>query len=668
MFKSIKSQLLINYFIIVLIAFMALAIVTDHKLQEFMDFTNGQYMERVCARAYGIEKRLERYSNPHEIPSPSAILNSFDNNLNGESLIINDNGLILARSNSTEENNEPQYITNNVEERAKFANQVKRIEKYKNEAGTKMVAFIEKIDGSPDWTYIYSISEYDLYSQINTVKYTLLLALAICFVFMSLFIYLFSNRITLPIIKLKEVFEEAADGNFHVKANESTPNEIGKAAQSFNRMIAKIKNLTYTDSITELHNFNWFLLDLPYKIERPREEEGLFALVIISIDDFKKINGVIGYEGGNEALRVFSNNLKEIMQDEEIIARYYGDEFILLLWASNRDELEKSIHNLWQKCSEKINIRGNSFKLKNSIGARIFSRHDKLISQKIIHQATLAKIMVKKQGGDNYIVYNQEIDNIIREEQKLEIELENALDEHEFYLLYQPVVDIATGKTQGVEALVRWNHKVYGKIPIITIIKTAEQSGLILDIGKWVLKEACQQNKKWQLEGYDPIIVSVNVSALQLDHPDFVELVKKILEETELEPKYLELEITETVAMENVTENLKKMKQLKEIGIGIAIDDFGTGYSSLAYLAELPIDKLKVDRSFIKDVPECADSMEIVNTIINLAKSMRIKVTAEGVETMHQHGLLSKTGCDLVQGYLISKPRESNYIEQKFLA
>lgn len=666
MSKSINSQFLLKYFIIAVIAFLALALIADQKLEDFKEYTNEQYVATVKARACRLGTDISNPPNSDATSSPSTWLTASNDKAGEQRYIIDKDGVILAQAN-VEENQESKYIVENTADRKEILQNDKVISKYTDNNGTKRVAFSQTIRESPGWKYVLSSSEKALYYEIQKLKYTLLTSLALCFILMSFLIYYFSNRITRPIVNLKEVFTKAGEGNFHIRADETTPNEIGEAARGFNRMLAKIKELTYKDNITNLNNFNWFLLDLSFKTAYRRERKGLFALALISIDDFKRINGIMGYEGGNEALRILSKKLLDIIEPGEMVARYYGDEFIILLWEKDRQALEKRIQYVSKICSETIEMRGNTFKLKSSIGARIFPRSESDSYDKLINQATLAKIMVKRRGGNDYLIYNHQINSIMLEEQKLEAELEKALERKQFYLVYQPVVDVDTREIRGVEALLRWSHPVYGKKSIFPVIQKAEQTGLILDIGQWVLKQACLQNKKWQEEGYDPISISVNISSLQLEHCEFVEMVQKTLQETKLDPHLLELEITETIAMENVGDNLIKMKELKALGVRIAIDDFGTGYSSLAYLSQLPIDKLKVDRSFIKDVPESVNSVDIVDTIIHLSQSMHIQVTAEGVETEHQYKLISKTGCDLVQGYLISKPCKPEIIEQKFL-
>jgi len=301
--------------------------------------------------------------------------------------------------------------------------------------------------------------------------------------------------------------------------------------------------------------------------------------------------------------------------------------------------------------------------MRVSIGASIILNYNISIEE-IVHQATIAKLIAKKMGGNHYRFYNSELEKLIKEEQKIDNSIYHAINNNEFKLVYQPIIEVSTRKVIGAEALLRWVNPLHKNISPIIVIQMAEQNGLIIEIGKWALKEACRQNKQWQNKGYPPIIISVNVSVIQFEQTNFVDVVKEILKETGLEARYLELEITERIAMDRVDEKLLKMKELKNMGVRISIDDFGTGYSSLAYFTRFPIDTLKIDRSFINDMLSDKNSKTIVTTIINMAKSIKIKTIAEGVETLEQLDYLKQKKCDQIQGYLISKPIEPQGIEE----
>jgi len=524
-----------------------------------------------------------------------------------------------------------------------------------SESKESKLAFFSTIKESPDWTFVISIPEQEIYREANHIRKAILSALILGLIGVIIFSYHYSNIITRPVLDLKDVFEKATFGNLDVLANEDIPNELGLAAKSFNVMLERIKVLTYNDLVTDLYNYNGFLLKLPAKIKTAMEDKETVAIIIVSIDDFKRINSIHGYEAGDEVLREFSKFLRGFIKSDEIVARFLGDEFILFIHNDKVETIEKRIALLWKLCNREIRVKENEFILKTSIGVSIMSEADASMEE-IINQATIAKLIAKKMGGNNYKFYNYELDELVREEQKMENALYHAVENNELMLLYQPIVDLLTDEIVGTEALLRWNHPQYHEVSPLLMIKIAEQSGIIGEIGEWVLREACRQNKIWHDSGYQHIIVSVNVSALQFDQWNFVSLVEKVLNDTGLDPQYLELEVTETIAMDRVEDKLAKMEKLKDMGVRISIDDFGTGYSSLAYFTRFPIDTLKIDKSFVKDMSRDENARNLVTTIINMAKSLKVELTAEGVETQEQLELLNEMGCDKIQGYLFSRP------------
>ncbi|MCT8136777.1 bifunctional diguanylate cyclase/phosphodiesterase [Anaerobacillus sp. CMMVII] len=424
--------------------------------------------------------------------------------------------------------------------------------------------------------------------------------------------------------------------------------------------------MTYYDSLTNLYNLNGFLVDLPQRAIQLRKKYPVIAIAVISIDDFKRINSISGYIGGNLVLQKLADQLSQFIEKEEGIGRYFGDEFILLLKEESLEKLEERIKLLWEQCSTEMIINDQEYRLKISIGVAI--TNSSLIKvEEIVNQANIAKVQAKKQGGNRYQYYDINVNEVIKMEQKIENALYHAITKNELYLVFQPIVNLKTNSIIGSEALIRWNNKQFSKVSPLKIIEVAEQSGMIVDIGKWVLSEALKQNKRWHDLGYNNMFVSVNISAIQFEQPNFLDMLKAILEETAMAPQFLELEVTETNAMTMVEEKLEKMSKLKEMGIRIAIDDFGTGYSSLAYFTRFPINTLKIDRSFVNEIYKDENAKTIITTIINMAKTINIATTAEGVETIEQVKFLEEQGCDKIQGYLISRPVNPNQIEELLL-
>ncbi len=570
--------------------------------------------------------------------------------------IINKDGMVVAHPDS----NIP--VTKNIRDYVQGGKIIEEIlasgrgtVEYIDENDNRMLAFFNKIDYSPDWYFLISISQNAIYGEVNDVRNTILAAIVIGLFALVLFAVFFSKSLSKPILDLIGVFEKAAKGNLNEKANENVGNELGLAAKSFNVMLEKIKDLTYKDNVTGLYNYTGFVLELPHRIKRIKAKNLMSSIAIISIDDFKRINSVYGFSFGDQVLCHAAAQVKRYLKGEEIVARFLGDEFIVLLNEPSTIDLQKRVEGLWHLCGREVKIGINQIRMKTSIGASLFFPTNGS-AEDLIHQANIAKLIVKKNGGNHYKFYDYELEDFIKEEQRLEDALYHAVEQNELKLVYQPIMELSTKKYIKAEALLRWINPNYPEISPSVFIKIAEKNGFIIDIGNWVLREACRQNVKWQQEGHPPIKTSVNVSAIQFEQTNFVKTVKSILAETGLESGYLELEITEGIALEGEKENFKKIKELRAMGISLAIDDFGTGYSSLAYFTRFPIDTLKIDRSFISNMLNDDNTKAIIKTIINLANLMKIETIAEGVETNEQLIYLYENKCDQIQGYLISEP------------
>ena len=589
------------------------------------------------------------------------------------SWIVNNKGAVVAHSNPKTimsknirdyiyEEECPMDIIRDSESGIYEYKEQTGMREYKDGNGENMLGFFSKIKDSPDWTFMISVAEREIYKDIDDFKITMLISIMLGLVLIIVFSIIYSKTITDPILNLKDVFNKAENGNLNVKANESIPNELGLAAKSFNTMLDKIKHLTYKDTITDLYNYNGFLLEVSYEIEEAISKDEAIGLVIISVDDFKKINTIKGYTFGDIVLCYLAESIYNFIDEGEIVARFLGDEFIMFLRGSGVLEIEERICKLRELCNREIELKDYQFILRTSIGASI-TKNLNISMEEIIHQATVAKLIVKKDGGNNYRFYNFELDQFIMEEQEMEDALYHAIERDELKLVYQPIIDVSTNGIRGVEALLRWTNPLYSKISPLIIIGIAEESNLIFEIGEWVLREACRQNKEWQDNGYLPIAISVNVSSTQFEQVNFIQIVSEILSDVQLEAKYLELEITETNAMDNVEQNFVKMKKFKDMGVRISIDDFGTGYSSLSYFTKFPIDTLKIDKSFIANMLDDENAKTLVNTIIIMAKSIKIKIIAEGVETLDQLEYLKQKGCNMVQGYYFSRPVDPLKIE-----
>lgn len=529
---------------------------------------------------------------------------------------------------------------------------------YTDQNNIKMLAVYTTIPNTSGWKLIITIESIHAFYEITSVMSYIDYALLISLIILILFSLYYANLILEPILRLRHVFEKAEQGDLNVKADESVKNEIGLAGASFNHMLQEIKNLTYTDPVTQISNYRSYLSESNLRLKTI--PDATYYVVVISIDDFKKINSLGGYGFGNETLKKFSEIIHHQLNENEIIARYFGDEMILLLCEEDLEHLRKRISILLKECQRPFSIMDIDIHLSISCGIARHYSHD--LIENSIHNSTIAKLKAKKLGGNIAIFYGDGINQEIKLEQDIEKALYHAIDRNELYLVYQPIFDLNSMSVSGFEALLRWNHPIYNTQPIDSIIKIAENSGQIQKIGRWVMKEACHQLKGLN-ESFPTLSIALNVSVIQFKDTYFIKHVEELLNHTQINRKNLVFELTESSAMSNVDDILKDLKRLKELGIGLSIDDFGTGYSSLAYLSQFPIDNIKIDRNFIQKIAKESSALMLVKTMITLAKSLHLEIIAEGVENLEEMNILKKLECDKIQGYLISKPKRMKDIE-----
>ena len=392
-----------------------------------------------------------------------------------------------------------------------------------------------------------------------------------------------------------------------------------------------------------------------------------FSILMMNINEYREINEVLGYIIGDEILKEFGLRLRNSVQPKDMVARCEKDQFsILVPDIKDLEELRTKINRILDNISTPFIIGDNEFQITTSIGVSIYP-DDGMESVSLIRKANIAMKKSREVDINESIVYRDSLDKETQEYFWMKNDLSKAISRGELFLNYQPIYEISTNSLVGVEALLRWNHKKRGIVLPSKFIPLAEKTGLIHSIGDWVLMNACKQNRTWQDQGYNPIYVSVNVSILQLEYPGFGEIVERILEESNLDSRYLHLEITETFFAQKCQLIEKTIKQLSSLGIKLSIDDFGTGYSSLSQLCQLNIHNLKIDRSFINGVDKNINKNKIVRAIISLAKSLNIKLIAEGVETWEQLKFLKENNCTMAQGYLFSGPAETEQIERMLM-
>jgi diguanylate cyclase (GGDEF)-like protein/PAS domain S-box-containing protein len=379
-------------------------------------------------------------------------------------------------------------------------------------------------------------------------------------------------------------------------------------------------------------------------------------VMFVDLDRFKFINDTLGHQAGDTLLKAVAYRLQSAVRETDTVARMGGDEFVLVLTERDDDGLTTGIvQRVMDAIAAPLDIHGHEFFITCSIGVAVYPA-DGEKSEDLIKHADIAMYRAKETGRNNFQFYTSTMNEKAMERLRLEGDLRNALERDEFELHYQPQVDLQSGEIVGVEALIRWRHPELGMISPARFIALAEETGLIVPIGAWVIRTACMQNKAWQANGIAHLRVSVNLSARQFAHNDLVESIAHALNEAQLEPQYLEIELTESLVMADVERAIGVLRELKALGVQLSIDDFGTGYSSLSYLKRFPIDVLKIDRSFVNDITTDPDDAAIVSTIVSLAHSLRLQVIAEGVETEAQLAYLRQHDCDQMQGYFFSPP------------
>lgn len=430
---------------------------------------------------------------------------------------------------------------------------------------------------------------------------------------------------------------------------------LGRMQRVVARAEERVGYLAYYDTVTHLPNRHAFNEHFEAMLEAARQRGQMLILLFLDLDDFKVVNDTLGHYVGDILLKAVAEKLSACLRQGDAVYRVGGDEFAMIMTDFNEREgavavAEKFIRALGQP----LIVEGHTLYVSASIGLSIYPR-DGADTATLLRNADAAMYSAKERGKNNYQHFSEEMHEKTSLRLALEGDLRHALERREFELHYQPMIELATGRIAAVEALLRWNHPEKGMVNPAAFIPLAETTGLIVPIGEWVLREACAHAQSWNAQGH-PVQVSVNLSGRQFLEESLIRTILEILRETGLDPKMLVLEITESVLMEHAESTVARLYQLKDMGIYLSIDDFGTGYSSMAYLKRFPVGKLKIDQSFIRDIPEDSEDVAITTATIQMAHSLKLKVVAEGIETRAQADFLRERGCDIGQGYLFSRP------------
>ncbi len=420
------------------------------------------------------------------------------------------------------------------------------------------------------------------------------------------------------------------------------------------------------DFLTQLPNRGLFLDRLEMAIQRTRRHKDiLYAVFFLDLDQFKHINDTKGHATGDELLKQVAERLRDCIRASDTVARLGGDEFIILLECSTEDTTcQVTANRIMEQLKHPFLIDGENLYVSASIGiVDDIAKYDN--SSDVLRDADIAMYHAKGAGKSRFEVFTSEMRTQAIERVMIENELRYAIEYHEFTLHYQPIFSLETDQIQGFEALIRWENPRLGMVLPANFIPIAEETGLIIDIGEWVLKEACTRMKTWhdQFPSFKQLFINVNISGKQFSQFDFIENLKGILEETRLDPGCLKLEITESVLLDSQQTESSFFNLLREMGVHIQIDDFGTGYSSLSYIQHIPVDVIKIDRSFIQEVENGEKFVELIHAIIRMAHSLGMDTTAEGIETRNQKEILRSLGCNFAQGFYLGKPMDSNATE-----
>lgn len=467
-----------------------------------------------------------------------------------------------------------------------------------------------------------------------------------------------AHRISSPILELLKRVKAATDDQDILCSPLGSNDELEDLAKAFDERALKLQHQAEHDYLTELPNRLLFLDRLNQSIKLANRENYNIAVLFIDLDRFKEVNDSFGHDFGDILLKQVADKMQSALRATDSIARLGGDEFALLIGhLEHEDDAIEITEKLMAIFKDPLNLHGHELFMTCSIGIALYPHHAKT-AEELLKNADAAMYKSKAEGRNAFTFYSREMTRKAYERLIMESYLRQAINEKQFRLNFQPQVEMETGNIIGMECLIRWLHPVQGEISPVKFIQLAEDTGMIIPIDRWVFEQAVIQMAAWLKAGLNPGVLSINLSMIQLGHTDFIDFVKLILDENHMDPENIMFEITETAIMQDTKHSIVTLKRLQELGLGIAVDDFGTGHSSLAYLKQLPIKKLKIDRSFIKDIPHDEEDVELTRAIIGMAKGLKMSLVAEGVETQEQVRFLLEHGCYEAQGYLYYKPLE----------
>ncbi len=527
---------------------------------------------------------------------------------------------------------------------------------------------------------VYTQNEFKSY--INFIMMLTLGSILISIFIANLLFRKIHHLMIKPLLYLTDAMQKVThEKDFNIEIKNESPDEIGILSRGFNKMISQIKedldhrttvedelkNLAMFDQLTKLPNRHYFHEHLESTIKRHERKKEHFALLFLDLDGFKNINDTLGHDYGDLLLQEIASRLSGCIRESDFVARLGGDEFTIVLENVEKvEDIEHIADQIIYAISKEIDLDGTKAYVSGSIG---ISRYliDSDCANLLMQYADLAMYHAKENGKNDFIFYNAALNIEKSRAYLIETELRSAIENEELSLNYQPKVDLKTNTVETMEVLLRWNSKKLGFVSPAEFIPVAEKSSLIIKLESWVIQTASLQVKTWNKIGKKDYRVAINISQMHFKQKSFLEDFNTIMQNCGVNLNHLEIELTESAFLSQTEENIQKLSYLQSLGIKISIDDFGTGYSSLSYLKKLPINSIKIDKSFIDGLPNDKDDVAITKTVIDLAKRFNLKTVAEGVETKDQVDLLKELGCDTVQGYYFFKPLSVEAFEQHFV-
>ena len=481
------------------------------------------------------------------------------------------------------------------------------------------------------------------------------LVLIILFVILLIVNHRKTKRERAALLEMQKLSDNYSELETAYEEVSTAKNELSTKYDELKRSKEKMQKLAYSDYLTELPNRLAFTEVLDGVMLTLRNEE-VIAIMNVDIDNFKTINDTLGHSYGDELLIDVTHRLKQAMDDNDYLARYSGDEFVVLTQnLTDIGEYEAKIKKIQKIFDYPFVLSLKEYFITVSIGIALAPKDGKT-TQVLIKNADSAMYAAKANGKNTFVYFNDSINEKLMDKIQIQSELRKAIENNEFLVYYQPQIDLGTEKIVGFEALIRWNHPEKGILSPAEFIAFTEETGLIVPIGYWVLKSACRQLKKWMEDGYGNLVIAVNISLRQFKDQDFANMVRETILETGIDPGHLELEITESIALQDLEYSVAVIQKLKDLGVKFSLDNFGTDYSSMNYLKRLPINNLKIDKSVMDTVTDNRSDQSIVQTIISLAQNLDMSVIAEGVEKDEQAQFLKSVKCNKAQGFLYSEP------------